>query len=64
MDALKKGALLNDILKLDVREKIARMRYVSEDKLEEIDKLEPEIKGQIEGLLPEGGFSDVVAEGI
>jgi len=64
MDALKKGALLNDILKLEVREKIARMRYVSEDKLEEIDKLEPEIKGQIEGLLPEGGFSDVVAEGI
>ncbi|MFP4482337.1 MAG: V-type ATP synthase subunit A [Thermovirgaceae bacterium] len=59
MDALKQGAMLNDILGLEVREKIARMRYLSEDDLESIDKLEPEMKQQVNKLLPEGSIGDV-----
>jgi V/A-type H+-transporting ATPase subunit A len=59
MDALKRGAMLNDILRLDVREKIARMRYLSEDDLESIDALETEMKQQITKLLPEGSIGDV-----
>lgn len=59
MDALKRGAMLNDILRLDVREKIARMRYLSEDDLESIDALETEIKQQVTKLLPEGSIGDV-----
>jgi len=59
MDALKQGAMLNDILSLEVREKIARMRYLSEDDLESIDKLEPEMKQQVNKLLPEGSIGDV-----
>jgi len=59
MDALKQGAMLNDILSLEVREKIARMRYLSEDDLESIDKLEPEMKQQVNKLLPEGSIDDV-----
>jgi V/A-type H+-transporting ATPase subunit A len=59
MDALKQGAMLNDILGLEVREKIARMRYLSEDELESIDKLEPEMKQQVNKLLPEGSIGDV-----
>jgi V/A-type H+-transporting ATPase subunit A len=59
MDALKRGALLNDILGLEVREKIARMRYLSEDDLGSIDELEPEMKQQVNKLLPEGSIGDV-----
>jgi len=59
MDALKRGALLNDILGLQVREKIARMRYVNEDDLGSIDELEPEMKQQVNKLLPEGSIGDV-----
>jgi len=59
MDALKQGAMLNAILSLEVREKIARMRYLSEDDLESIDKLEPEMKQQVNKLLPEGSIGDV-----
>ncbi|MGC9490260.1 MAG: V-type ATP synthase subunit A [Thermovirgaceae bacterium] len=59
MDALKRGAILSDILGLKVREKIARMRYLSEDDLESIDELEPEMKQQVNKLLPEGSIGDV-----
>ena len=59
MDALKRGAMLNDILRLEVREKIARMRYLSEGDLESIDALEPEMKQQVNKLLPEGSIGDV-----
>lgn len=59
MDALKGGAMLNDILALEVREKIARMRYLSEEDLGSIDALEQDMKEQVNKLLPEGSIGDV-----
>jgi len=42
--AIEKGKTLDEILKNPVKEDIARMRYIPEDKLEEFDSLEEKIK--------------------
>jgi V/A-type H+-transporting ATPase subunit A len=55
MDALKKGASMNELFNLPVREQIARMRYLEEKRIDQIDKLEDTIKEQINGLVPDGG---------
>jgi V/A-type H+-transporting ATPase subunit A len=52
MDALKKGAPMNALFALPVREQIARMRYLEEKQIGEIDKLEEAIKEQTGGLVP------------
>ena len=44
LSAIEKGKPLEEILKLPVREDIAKMRYIDEDKLEEFDKLEEKIR--------------------
>ena len=46
MDALKKGAPMNELFNLPVREQIARMRYLEEAQIGQIDKLEDTIKEQ------------------
>ena len=59
MDALKKGAPMNALFGLPVREQIARMRYLEEAQIGQIDKLEDTIKEQINGIVPVGGESNV-----
>ena len=59
MDALKKGAPMNELFNLPVREQIARMRYLEEAQIGQINKLEDTIKEQINGIVPVGGESNV-----
>ncbi len=50
--ALEKGVNINDLVKLDVREKIGRYKYVTEDKLTaEYEATEKELAAEIAGLL-------------
>jgi len=48
--ALEKGVELEKLINLPVREKIARAKYIEEDKLEEIEKIKEEVKKEIEEL--------------
>ncbi|MDR2174354.1 MAG: V-type ATP synthase subunit A [Synergistaceae bacterium] len=57
MDALKKGASMSELFNLPVREQIARMRYLEEKQIDQIDKLENTIKEQIGALVPTGAAS-------
>jgi V/A-type H+-transporting ATPase subunit A len=41
---LETGALLEDLLKMPIREKIVRARYISPEKISEFDELEEEIR--------------------
>ncbi|NLL37107.1 MAG: V-type ATP synthase subunit A [Fretibacterium sp.] len=59
MDALKKGAAMDELFGLPVREQIARMRYLEEKDIGQIDKLEDTMKEQINGIVPVGGESNV-----
>jgi V/A-type H+-transporting ATPase subunit A len=59
MDAIEHGSAIKDLFSLPIREEIARMRYVDEKELDKIDGLLPEMKKQVEELLPEGGMGDV-----
>ena len=59
MDALRKGAPMNELFNLPVREQIARMRYLEEKQIDQIDKLEDSIKEQINGIVPVGGEQHV-----
>lgn len=54
-DALRRGADIKKLFELPIRENIARMRYVSEDKLDSLDQLEAEIRSQINRIIPTGG---------
>ena len=55
LDALHKGAAMNKLFNLPVREQIARMRYLEEKDIGQIDKLDDTIKEQINGIIPVGG---------
>lgn len=54
-DALKRGASLRDIEKMEVLEDIARMKYIPENNLEMFDKIEGKLKKQVYALIPTGG---------
>ncbi len=58
MDALKKGATMNEVFNLPVREAIARMRYLEEKDIGKIDDIENQIKSEVAGVTPVGGESD------
>jgi V/A-type H+-transporting ATPase subunit A len=58
MEALKKGASMNEVFNLPVREAIARMRYLEEKEISKIDDLEDRMKQEISGVIPVGGESD------
>lgn len=54
--ALKAGVYLNEILGLsEVRDKIARSKYISEDNMNKIDEIEVELKSAIDTLISERG---------
>jgi len=54
-DALKRGALLKDIEKLEVLEDIARMKFIPEDKLSQFDEIEEKVRKQVYAVIPGGG---------
>lgn len=58
MEALKKGASMNEVFNLPVRESIARMRYLEEKDIARIDELEETIRKEINSVIPVGGESD------
>ncbi|MBU6137023.1 V-type ATP synthase subunit A [Clostridium tertium] len=54
--ALKAGVYLNEILGLsEVRDKIARSKYIHEDNINKIDEIEVELKAAIDALINENG---------
>ncbi|QSQ09069.1 V-type sodium ATPase catalytic subunit A [Koleobacter methoxysyntrophicus] len=54
--AIDAGAAFKDIVNLPVREKIARAKYIPEDRIEEINAIQKDIKEQLEALVTEGGM--------
>ncbi len=58
MDALRKGVPMQSVFNLPVRETIARMRYVEEKQIAQLDMIEGRIKEEIAHLIPIGGDSD------
>ena len=49
IEALEEGRDFEKLLKVPVREKIARMKYIKPDNMEEFEKIEGEIKRQVSG---------------
>lgn len=56
--ALSSGVYLNKILTLKVRDKIARCKYISEDKLNTMKDISNELISDINQLINEGGVLD------
>jgi V/A-type H+-transporting ATPase subunit A len=55
--AVEKGASLDEMLRLPVRVRIGRMKYVEESKLSDIAELVDEIKRQVDSVVSGGGES-------
>ncbi len=53
--ALTSGVYLNKILKMAVRDKIARAKYISEDQMSKIDDIYIDLSKETEKLITEGG---------
>ena len=53
--ALEAGVYLDKILKLEVRDKIARSKYIHEEEINKIDEISNELKADIDNLINEGG---------
>ena len=53
--ALEAGVYLNKILELEVRDKIARAKYINEDDIKRTDEIAEELKGAIDDLISKGG---------
>lgn len=56
--ALEQGVYLKDILNMDVRNRIARAKYIAEDNIDEIDKINEELIASIDNLISKGGILD------
>lgn len=54
LDAIEKGVALTDLLKLRVRERIARAKYIEEDDLQQFDEISDEIGRSIGDLVRKG----------
>lgn len=57
-EALSRGAAFDDIVKMKVREKISRMRYLLESELSIIDRLQDEVTEEFKKLANPGGRND------
>jgi len=56
--ALEQGVYLKEILNLEVRNRIARAKYIAEDRIDEIDKINEELVASIDNLISKGGLLD------
>ncbi|ELC8441519.1 V-type ATP synthase subunit A [Clostridium perfringens] len=53
--ALEAGVYLDKVLKLPVRDKIARSKYISEEEINKMDDILVELKSEMNKLISEGG---------
>lgn len=53
--ALEAGVYLDKVLKLPVRDRIARSKYISEEEISKIDDILVELKSEMNKLISEGG---------
>ena len=53
--ALEAGVYLNDILNLEVRDKVARAKYIEEKNISRTDEIAAEVKSAIDELISKGG---------
>ena len=53
--ALEAGVYLDKILNLEVRDRVARAKYIHEDDIAKTDEIAAEVKAAIDGLISEGG---------
>lgn len=53
--ALKSGVYLDEILKMEVREKIARTKYIPENEVSKIDEISKQLSSDMEKLISEKG---------
>jgi len=53
--ALEAGVYLNDILNLEVRDKVARAKYIEEKDINRTDEIAAEVKAAIDELISKGG---------
>ena len=53
--ALEAGVYLDKVLKLPVRDRIARSKYISEEEISKMDDILVELKSEINKLISEGG---------
>ncbi|NLM42837.1 MAG: V-type ATP synthase subunit A [Clostridiales bacterium] len=56
--ALEQGVYLKEILDMEVRNRIARAKYIAEDNIDEIDKINEELVASIDNLISKGGILD------
>ncbi|WP_343764558.1 V-type ATP synthase subunit A [Clostridium oceanicum] len=56
--ALDSGVYLKDILNLEVRDKIARSKYIDEKDISKVDALFDELASEIDELISKGGIMD------
>ena len=54
--ALEQGVYLKDVEHMEVRNKIARSKYIAEDHMNEIDNISNELKSSIDNLISKGGI--------
>jgi V/A-type H+-transporting ATPase subunit A len=50
-EALKRGVAFDDIVKMDIRDKIARMKYLEESGMEKIDGIREELTAEFERMI-------------
>jgi V/A-type H+-transporting ATPase subunit A len=55
---LAAGVYLNKILNMEVRDKIARSKYISEDEMSKIDDIFIALSSEVEKLITEGGVTN------
>ena len=57
--ALEAGVYLNDILAMeDLKDRIARSKYIAEKDLDQIDKIFEDLKAAIDDLISKGGVAN------
>ena len=56
--ALKTGVYLDKVLAMEVRDRIARSKYIDESNLDRIDTISMELTSEIDKLISEGGVID------
>ena len=56
--ALKTGVYLDKVLAMEVRDRIARSKYIDEKNLDRIDTISTELTSEIDKLISEGGVID------
>lgn len=56
--ALAAGVYLDKLLKMVVRDKIARSKYISEDEMSKIDDIYIDLSNEVEKLIAEGGVTN------